>query len=82
MVRTQIQLSEKQSREVKRRARQRGISTAEYIRRAVDESLRSETTPDYDELVKRSLATLGSFHSGVGDISVRHDDYFAESILE
>jgi plasmid stability protein len=79
MVRTQIQLTEKQSRALKERAAQHGISVAEYVRRAVDKVLEQETTPDREELMRRSLAAIGRFKSDKTDVSVRHDDYLAEA---
>lgn len=41
MVRTQIQLTERQAKGVKAMARAQGISAAELIRRAIDDLIRS-----------------------------------------
>lgn len=79
MVRTQIQLTEKQSRRVKSKAASRGVSVAEYIRQALDKSLDDDVTPDREELMRRAVAACGSFHSGLTDVSARHDDYLAEA---
>lgn len=79
MVRTQIQLTERQSRELKRRARQHGISEAEYVRRALDSSFEQESAPTQEELVQRALSAIGCAHSGLGDVSERHDDYLEEA---
>ncbi|MHB8143727.1 MAG: ribbon-helix-helix domain-containing protein [Thermoleophilia bacterium] len=78
MVRTQIQITEVQARELKRLARQKKVSMAELIRESIDEMLRSKTTVSREELVQRSLAAVGKFRSGKGDISERHDDYLLE----
>lgn len=80
MVRTQIQLTERQARELKRIAAARGISMAEVIREAVDERIRTGIVPvSREERVKRALAVLGKFRSGLRDVSARHDDYLAEA---
>jgi len=79
MVRTQIQLSEKQSRAVKERAKQHRMSVAEYVRRALDRSLGEESTPRREELIERAIAAAGCGHSGLGDISAKHDEYLDEA---
>jgi len=81
MVRTQVQLTEKQAEVLKRVAAREGVSVAEVIRRAVDHVVGFEQiSPDMDELRRRALAVAGTLHSDVDDLSVRHDDYFAEAI--
>jgi hypothetical protein len=80
MVRTQIQLTERQARELKRIAAARGVSMAEVIREAVDERIRAGIVPvSREERVKRALAVLGKFRSGLRDVSARHDDYLVEA---
>lgn len=83
MVRTQIQLTEEQSRRLKRLAAKHRVSVAEIIRRSVDRTLRSHVLPpDQDELRRRALAAIGCGHSGKRDISEKHDDYLAEIYAE
>lgn len=83
MVRMQIQFTEEESAALRREAAQRSVSISAVVREAVDARLsRSHREPSRDELIRRSLAAIGRFRSGKGDISVRHDDYFADSILE
>ncbi|MEP7359583.1 MAG: ribbon-helix-helix protein, CopG family [Anaerolineales bacterium] len=79
MVRTQIQLSEKQSQALKKLAARRKVSVAELIREAVDEQLRSAGKIDPDERKRRALAAAGRFHSGQTDLSTEHDQYLAEA---
>ncbi|MFH1150248.1 MAG: ribbon-helix-helix protein, CopG family [Actinomycetota bacterium] len=80
MVRTQIQLTEEQYEGVRRIASREKISMAEYIRRALDRSLRQET-PVTDEARRRmALQAMGTGHSGRSDISQRHDEYLVEAI--
>lgn len=81
MVRTQVQLTEKQAQVLRRVAAREGVSVAEVIRRAVDSVVESEqVVPDMNELMTRALAVAGSLHADVDDLSVRHDDYFVEAI--
>jgi hypothetical protein len=80
MIRTQIQLTERQARELKRMAAREGVSMAEVIRRAVDAKLRGGTGEvPWEELVRRALAAMGKFRSGLKDVAERHDDYLVEA---
>lgn len=81
MVRTQIQLSEKQAKILKKMSASRHLSIAELIRQAVDNMIKSSTITDFEERRRRALAVVGRFSSGKHDISIKHDKYFAESIL-
>ncbi len=79
MVRTQIQLTEEQSRQIRSIAEENNKSMAEVIRRAVDDWLARYG----DELAatqqERALEVVGRYRSGLSDISDRHDDYLAEA---
>lgn len=79
MVRTQIQLSEEQSEDVKRFAAEEGISAAQFIRQAVDEAREKRRQR---ELRQRAMEAVGCFDSGLGDLSVNHDKYAAEAYAE
>ncbi len=79
MVRTQIQLSEKQAKALKKLAARRNVSVAELIRQAVDEQLRAAGSIDGDERKRRALEAVGRFHSGLSDLSSAHDQYLAEA---
>lgn len=78
MVRTQIQLTDNQARDLKRLAAARHLSMAELIRQGVDAILRSNTIMDIAEKRKRALALAGKYRSGKHDISKEHDKYLAE----
>jgi hypothetical protein len=78
MVRTQIQLTENQARDLKRLAAARHLSMAQLIRQGVDSILRSNTVMDAAEKRKRALALAGKFRSGKHDVSKEHDKYLAE----
>jgi len=79
MVRTQIQLTDNQARDLKRLAEARHLSMAELIRQGVDAILRSNTVMDIPEKRKRALALAGKYRSGKHDISKDHDQYLAEN---
>ena len=78
MVRTQIQLTEEQRRKLKAASARRGVSIAELIRRGVDEFLSRESDRSTEDLFERARKAAGSFRSGRGDVSVRHDEHLAE----
>jgi len=82
MVRTQIQLTERQARALKKLAREKKLSVAEIVRRGVDIVLTQEHVRDPEEIQRRALEAVGQFHSGKHDISAKHDDYLAEAYAE
>ncbi|MDO8586339.1 MAG: ribbon-helix-helix protein, CopG family [Armatimonadota bacterium] len=82
MVRTQVQLTEKQFDTIRRVASREGVSMAEVIRRALDRVTESELMPDRDELKRRAIAAIGAGHADKTDLSSKHDDYLAEAYSE
>jgi len=83
VVRMQIQFTEEEVEALRREAAQRHLSISAVVRQAVDARLaHPRPGPSREELVRRSLAAMGRFHSGTGDVSARHDEYFADSILD
>ena len=78
MVRTQIQLTEEQSKALKKLSAQRDISVAELIRQGVDHYLRSCGTISQTERRQRAIKAAGQFRSGQEDLSEKHDVYLAE----
>jgi len=81
MVRTQIQLTEAQHQFLKRLAEEENISLAEVVRRAIDLFGTRRSAASDKEIRERAKNAAGRFHSGLNDISARHDDYFVDSIL-
>ena len=80
MVRTQIQLTEAQHRQLKRWADRLGISMAEAVRRCVEDRLtRERLEPGQADRVREALAVVGRYHSGRSDVAERHDDYLADA---
>jgi hypothetical protein len=78
MVRTQIQLTERQACELKQRAERENISMAELIRRSVDDLLSKEDRAK-DERWERAKNAIGFLKGGPPDLSTNHDKYLAEA---
>jgi hypothetical protein len=80
MIRTQIQLTEKQARKLRAQARQQGISLAEIIRRCVDKGLADEMV-DRARLYERAAGLIGRFpdRSGASNIAEEHDRYLEKA---
>ena len=74
MIRTQIQLTEEQTRRVKRLARQRGVSMAEVIRTFVDEGI-AAAGPAREAAYERARQLVGSFpdRERAKDLAREHD---------
>ncbi len=80
MVRTQIQLTEEQSRRAAESAKRSGISVAEVIRRSLDMYLEQEPSRTAGVATRQAaIQVAGMFHSGRSDIAARHDDYLTEA---
>ena len=79
MVRTQIQLTEKQAKALKKLASSRQLPMAELIRQGVDAILISPMVLNAEEKRKRALAVAGQYRSGKRDISREHDKHLAEA---
>jgi len=79
MVRTQIQLTERQAAALKKLSISRHQSISELIRQAVDTMIKTGAVVDVEDKRKRALAIVGRFRSGKRDISKEHDKYLGES---
>jgi len=73
MVRTQVQLTEKQMAQLRKMSLEQGVPLAELIRRAVDELIARR-----QRRKQRLLQAIGRFSSGIGDLAERHDFYLGE----
>ena len=80
MIRTQIQLTAEQHRDLKRWSNSLGISLAEAVRRCVAERIarlpEEERRPDR---VREALDVVGRYGSGRSDVAERHDQYLADT---
>ncbi len=79
MIRTQVQLTEKQARALRDMAAEEGRSVADLIRELVDGLLRARAPVDRGEIRRRAIAAAGRFRSGQGDISEEHDRHLADA---
>ncbi len=80
MVRTQIQLSEEQARELKAEAAVRRTSMAELVRQAVELWLCSVRSTSLQERRRRALGITGKFKTGIPDLGANHDRHLGETL--
>jgi Arc/MetJ-type ribon-helix-helix transcriptional regulator len=80
MIRTQIQLTEKQARKLKDMAKAKNVSVSELIRQGIGLLLKNSSIVDSEERKKRALQAVGKFRSGLTDISEKHDEYLGEDL--
>jgi hypothetical protein len=80
MIRTQIQLTEEQTRRLRDEARLSGQSMAELIRQSVDRYLEHLGSTVAGRVSRSSaLEVAGRFHSGRSDVAIKHDDHLDEA---
>jgi glutamate formiminotransferase len=82
MVRTQVQLTERQLDALRELSNSTGRSVAELVRLGVELYLSSQHRPSRKEQIDRALGVIGKFSSGANDVSVHHDRYLAEAFKE
>ena len=83
MVRMQVQFTESEVEAVRREAARRRVSISAVVREAVDRCLAQPAGGvSLEDRRARAVAACGRFRSGLGDVSARHDEYFADSIDE
>jgi hypothetical protein len=79
MIRTQIQLHEKQVAMLKKMAAANHKSMAEIIRQSIDFYAKAKYEDTDKQRRNRAIAATGQFSSGVNDLSASHDAYLAEA---
>jgi Arc/MetJ-type ribon-helix-helix transcriptional regulator len=79
MQRVQVQLTDEQLAALRERASGTERPVAALIREAVDAWLGVD---ERRRRIERALVAIGGFHSGLGDLAEKHDEYFAEAIEE
>ena len=77
MQRVQVLLTDEQLSGIRQRSAETGEPVASIVRRAVSALLADD---ERMRQVERALAAIGGFHSGLGDLAERHDDYLAEDL--
>lgn len=78
MIRTQIQLTEEQSRVLKKISGKKHVSIAELIRQGVNTFMKSGEV-SIEERKQRAVSASGRFRSGKRKISEKHDEYLSEA---
>jgi predicted DNA-binding ribbon-helix-helix protein len=80
MIRTQVQLTERQMNALKILAHKRKVSVAELIRQAVDQAISAPQEVSLVELRQRAIALAGKYRSDQAgeNVSENHDDYLAD----
>ena len=83
MIRTQIQLREKQYRSLKEMAAEYQVSMATLIRQSVDLFIEEKVKvkPSQEEIRERALSVIGITKDieGATDIAINHDKYLDEA---
>ncbi len=70
----QVYLDRALSRRLRQMAERKATSQAALVRRFIEQGLAQEIPPDEDPALK----IIGLGHSGVRDLSARHDEYLAD----
>ena len=77
MKRFQVYLRSDQIDALRSLSNRRGISMAQLVREGVDRILEEMS---FEE--KSLMGIIGTFHSGLGDLSEKHDEYLVKTIQE
>jgi len=78
LVRTQIQLTESQARDLKACARSENRSVSDLVRESVAEYLARQPVRDRRALLAKASALTERFHSGHSDVAENHDEHLAQ----
>ncbi len=80
MIRTQVQLTERQMSALKTLSHKRQVSVAELIRQGVEHVISGPEPISDEEKMRRAMAIVGKFtdKDGATDVSINHDKYLAE----
>lgn len=75
----QVQLDDDLAAAIEENAFATGRSVAAVLREAAEKWRGNE---DRAYRIERARAAIGGFHSGLGDVAERHDDYFVMGLEE
>ena len=79
MIRTQVQLTDRQLEALRQASAATGRSVADLIRQGVDQYLAGRSELGREERIERAIEVAGKFSSGRSDISADHDTHLAEA---
>ena len=79
MVRTQVQLTDRQLKSLREASAATGRSVADLVREGVDRYLAGRAGARREERIERAIRVAGRFSSGRSDVSSNHDKHLAEA---
>jgi hypothetical protein len=79
MIRTQVQLTDRQLKALRQASSATGRSVADLVREGVDQYLAGRSQLGREELRERAIRIAGKFRSGSTDVSANHDAHLAEA---
>ncbi len=79
MIRTQVQLTDRQLEALRQASAATGRSVADLIRQGVDQYLAGRSELGREERIERAIGVAGKFSSGRSDVSAKHDRHLAEA---
>jgi hypothetical protein len=79
MIRTQVQLTDRQLEALRQASAATGRSIADLIRQGVDQYLAGRSELGREERIERAIKVAGRFSSGRTDVSADHDRHLAEA---
>jgi hypothetical protein len=79
MIRTQVQLTERQLKALRHASSTTGRSVADLIRQGVDQYLTGRSEIEPEERIERAVRVAGRFSSGLTGVSANHDRHLAEA---
>jgi hypothetical protein len=79
MVRTQVQLTDRQLEALRHDSAATGRSVADLIRQGVDQYLAGRSELGREQRIERAIGVAGKFSSGRNDVSGHHDRHLAEA---
>ncbi|MGO9256586.1 MAG: ribbon-helix-helix protein, CopG family [Bryobacteraceae bacterium] len=77
MIRTQVQLTDRQLEALRQASAATGRSVADLIRQGVDQYLAGRSELAREERIERAIRVAGKFSSGRSDVSANHDKHLA-----
>ena len=78
MIRTQVQLTDRQIQALRRASAATGRSVADLVREGVERYLAGHSELGREERIERAIKVAGRFSSGLTDVSANHDRHLAE----
>ncbi len=79
MIRTQVQLKERQLHRLRVLSAERGLSISELVRNGVDNFLAQMGKGAHTTRAQRAISAAGRFRSGHSDVARRHDDFLVSA---